>query len=167
MTAALLGGILWREPGGAVKKLRVYVDNSVVSGCFDERFAEVSNALFEAAREGKLTLVVSDLLLAEVADAPEPVRGALSSLPESAITLVETSEEAKRLQALYLEASVVTRTHHRDAQHVAIATVFGADVLASWNLRHLVKLSRIRGFNAVNLREGYAQIDIRKPEVIL
>lgn len=31
----------------------------------------------------------------------------------------------------------------------------------------IVKLARIRGFNAVNVREGYAQIDTRKPEVIL
>lgn len=150
-----------------MKKLRIYIDNSVVGGCFDEEFAEGSNALMQKAREGEVTLVVSDLLLAEVAEAPENVRGVIPSLPESAIAWAETSEEAKRLQALYLEAGVVTEKHHRDAQHVAIAAVFGADVLASWNLRHIVKLARIRGFNAVNVREGYAQIDIRTPEVIV
>ena len=149
-----------------MKKLRIYIDNSVVGGCFDEAFAEGSNALMQLARDGEVILVVSDLLLAEVADAPEHVRGVLPSLPESAISRVGTSEEAKRLQALYLEAGVVTGKYHRDALHVAIATASDVDVLASWNLRHIVKLTRIRGFNAVNMREGHRQIDIRTPEVI-
>jgi hypothetical protein len=150
-----------------VKRLRAYIDNSVVSGCFDERFAEASNALMQMAREGEITLVVSDLLLAEVSAGPEHVRGMLPSVPASSVARVETAEEAKRLQAQYVEAGVVTATHHKDALHVAIATVTGADVLASWNLKHIARLSRIRGFNAVNVREGYAQIDIRTPEVII
>ena len=44
-----------------MKKLRIYVDNSVVSGCFDEQFAEESNALMQMAREDKLVLVVCQL----------------------------------------------------------------------------------------------------------
>jgi len=37
------------------------------------------------------------------------------------------------------------------------------DVLVSWNFRHIVNLDRIRGFNAVNLRGGYALLEIRSP----
>ena len=50
-----------------------------------------------------------------------------------------------------------------DALHVALATVAGADVVASWNFKHIVHLDKVRGFNAVNLVEGYPPIDIRSP----
>lgn len=42
-----------------------------------------------------------------------------------------------------------------DAQHIALATVGHVDVLVSWNFRHVVNLQRIRGYNSVNLRQGY------------
>jgi hypothetical protein len=45
-----------------------------------------------------------------------------------------------------------------DAQHIAIATVARVDVLVRWNLKHIVNLRRIRGYNSVNLRRGYATL---------
>jgi predicted nucleic acid-binding protein len=150
-----------------VKKLRVYIDNSVVSGCFDEQFAEESNALFEAAREGQLTLIVSDILGLEAAKGPEWVSAKLHELSETAVERVEATEEARALQVAYLEAGVLARSSDVDALHVAIATVTHADVVVSWNMRHIVRLERIRGFNAVNLREGYGQIEIRTPREVL
>ena len=47
--------------------------------------------------------------------------------------------------------------------HVALATVARADVILSWNFRHIVHLDKIRRFNAVNLRQGYAIMEIRSP----
>ena len=47
--------------------------------------------------------------------------------------------------------------------HIALATVVDADVLVSWNFRHIVNLARIRGYNSVNLRQGYPVLEIRSP----
>lgn len=33
----------------------------------------------------------------------------------------------------------------------------------SWNFRHILRLSRIRAYNAVNLRLGYPALEIRSP----
>jgi hypothetical protein len=41
-----------------------------------------------------------------------------------------------------------------DAQHIAVATVARVDVLVSWNLKHIVNLRRIQGYNSVNLGLG-------------
>ena len=150
-----------------MKKLRIYIDNSVVSGCFDEEFAEESNALFEMAKEGKVALIVSDHLVTEVSEAPEHIRERFWSLPEAATERVEVSDEALRLQASYLDAGAAPRSAHKDALHVAIATVSQSDVIVSWNFSHIVRLARIRGFNAVNIREGYGQIEIRTPEEVI
>ena len=50
-----------------------------------------------------------------------------------------------------------------DALHVATATVAHADLILSWNFRHIVNFDRIHKFNAVNLMRGYAPIEIHSP----
>ena len=53
-----------------------------------------------------------------------------------------------------------------DMLHIALATVAGADVVASWNFRHIVRFDKIRLFNAVNLEAGYTQVAIHSPREI-
>ena len=50
-----------------------------------------------------------------------------------------------------------------DARHVAAATVAGADVILSWNFKHIVNYERIRKFNGVNALKGYSTIEIHSP----
>ena len=62
---------------------------------------------------------------------------------------------------------MVTQKWANDAGHVAAATVAGADLIVSWNFRHIVHYDKIRAYNAVNLLHGYREIEIRSPlEVI-
>ncbi len=42
---------------------RIYVDTSVIGGCFDDEFKEYSNRLFEEFISGKKRVVISDLVL--------------------------------------------------------------------------------------------------------
>jgi hypothetical protein len=42
-----------------------------------------------------------------------------------------------------------------------------SDVLVSWNFKHIVNLDRIHRYNSVNLREGYALLEIRSPQEVL
>lgn len=42
---------------------------------------------------------------------------------------------------------------------VALATVSRADVIVSWNFRHIVNLNRIRLFHAVNIENGYGMME--------
>jgi len=71
--------------------------------------------------------------------------------------------EAERLQDLYLAASVVGPASANDAMHVALAVVSRADMIVSWNFKHIVHYDKMRGFNAVNVREGYGQLMILSP----
>jgi len=150
-----------------VKTLRLYIDASVIGGCFDEEFSEESCALLQAAEEGKVTLIVSDLLALEMEFAPQRVRDRFASLPPASLEPVLRTAESEGLRDAYLEAGVVGPRAANDAHHVALATVARADVLVSWNFRHIVHLDKIRGFNAVNLKEGYGPIEIRSPREII
>jgi len=148
-------------------RLRIYIDTSVVGGCHDEEFEQDSRALMRMARDGEIRLLVSTLLAAELDQAPENVQTVLPDLPEEALEPVSLSEEASSLRDAYLAAEVVGRKRQDDAYHVALATVTRADMIVSWNFKHIVHFDKIRGFNAVNLREGYMPIEIRTPREVV
>lgn len=150
-----------------MKRLRIYIDTSVVGGCFDEAFSEESGALFQMAREGKIILLVSDLLAEELELAPPEVQKEFGDLPPENLEATTRSQETERLRDVYLAAKVVNPSHKNDAHHVALATVAGADLIVSWNFKHIVHFDKIRGFNAVNFKEGYALIEIRSPKEVV
>ena len=150
-----------------MKPFRVYIDTSVVGGCFDDEFQKLSRRFFEQVRVADIRLLVSDLLIEELEGAPEDVRGLLASLPAEGIEDVFRDAESLALRDAYTQASVVGPTAMNDAFHVAIATVARADVIVSWNFRHFVNLEKIRGFNAANLRMRYGMIDIRSPQEVI
>jgi len=62
---------------------------------------------------------------------------------------------------------VVGKTSLEDCRHIALATIYKVDVLASWNFKHIVNLDRIKGYNSVNLRLGYALFEIRSPKDLI
>lgn len=143
--------------------LRVYVDTSVFGGCLDDEFTVDSLRVMELARSGRLTLIVSDVVVAELAPAPRAVREMMQGLPESAIELWDSDAEIGDLRDAYIKSGVLTSRWIDDAAHVAAATVARADALVSWNFRHVVRLDRIKAFNQVNLANGYGVITILSP----
>jgi predicted nucleic acid-binding protein len=149
-----------------MKTLRIYIDTSVIGGCYEPEFAEASGALIKMAVRGEVVLILSNILAAELARAPEAVQAVLASVPDHQTENVEQSGESEALRDAYLSSGVVGAASAQDAHHVALATVSRADVIVSWNFRHIVHIEKIRGFNAVNLREGYGIIEIRTPKEV-
>lgn len=149
-----------------MRKQRVYIDTSVVGGCIEDEFAEASRRLFEMAERGEIILLASDLLADELVDAPRAVSEILRMLPNDCVEPIIRSEEAYALQEKYLTAGILGQSSDNDALHVALATVAGADIIVSWNFRHIVHLDKIRKYNAINALEGYRPIEIRSPKEI-
>jgi predicted nucleic acid-binding protein len=145
---------------------RVYVDTSVFGGIFDEEFAEASRAFFDQVQAGRFHLLTSALVSAELQDAPPDVQEWFSRF-EPLLELITVSDQALTLSDAYVAAGVVTPRWADDALHVALATVHDAELIVSWNFRHMVNIDRIRGYNAVNLLSGYRTIDIRSPREVI
>ncbi|MBI4668756.1 MAG: PIN domain protein [Elusimicrobia bacterium] len=146
---------------------RIYVDNSVIGGCYDKEFAEDSKAFFKRITAGEFVAVISDITLRELQGAPPEVQGIIKQLPAEAVEIVEENDESVRLAELYLQAGVVSRNYSTDAAHIALAGAQRVDVLVSWNFKHIVNLERIRAYNSVNIREGYPPLEIRSPKEVL
>jgi len=147
--------------------LRVYLDTSVVGGCFDAQFQAASNQLFAEFSQGKKIAIISDLLLLEMEEAPAEVKAKLASIPGIHQRRVFLGMEAIELAAAYLKEGIVAESSLSDARHIAIASVERADVLVSWNFAHIVNLGRIRQYQAVNLLMGYPPLEIRSPKEVL
>lgn len=148
-------------------KKRIYIDTSVVGGYFDEEFEKGTIPFFDLVNKGKITIIVSDILDAELLRAPDFVKQLLNDIDENNIERISLDEKAKQLADKYIEANVVGKTSKADCQHIAMATISNADVLVSWNFKHIVNLDRIRGYNGINYQNNYKMIEIRTPKEIL
>jgi predicted nucleic acid-binding protein len=148
-------------------KQRIYIDTSIVGGYFDKEFAEATTALFERLKNKEVVFVVSEVLYAELAGAPEHVQNLLNEYSDDCFEYIPLSEEAKELANAYIVEKVVGATSLEDCQHIAMATLCKVDVLASWNFKHIVNLTRIKGYNAVNLKKGYTTLEIRNPKELI
>jgi predicted nucleic acid-binding protein len=141
-----------------MKPLRVYCDTSVIGGCFDPEFETDSLRLIKAVENRQVKLVLSDVVLAELVDAPEDVQGIVRALPAAAVEKVEITEKVLSLRDAYLAAKILSPRWAGDATHVAAATAARADAIVSWNFQHIVRLDKMKAYNEVNLFQGYGML---------
>jgi predicted nucleic acid-binding protein len=146
---------------------RFYFDTSVFGGLFDQEFEEETAILFEKVELGQIICVYSELTEREISKAPQKVKDFFVSLKSENKERVIVTPEALELGQTYVNEKVVGNTSLDDCIHIALATLNKVDVLVSWNFKHIVNVYRIRGYNSINLRLGYSQIEIRSPKEIV
>jgi len=148
------------------KLIRVYADTSVFGGLFDEEFETASKAFFDAVKKGSFKLITSELVREEIQVGPQKVLDIFEEFLVIA-EIAEVSDSVLELQQSYVEAGIVSERYATDAMHVALATVSNADVIISWNFKHIVNFQKIPLYNAVNTLNRFGKIAIYSPlEVI-
>lgn len=146
-----------------MKKLRVYLDTSVIAGCLDDEFSLESNQLMEAIKQEKFILLMSDIIVSELINASQAVKDILLSIPQRVIEVVKITPEVLQLRDAYINEGVVTSKSINDATHVAAATIARAAAIISWNFKHIVRLDKMKGYNQINLLNGYGILTIISP----
>jgi hypothetical protein len=106
------------------------------------------------------------LVLAEIRDTPDPDRQEAIEGLAADFEVLAITPEAEILVDAYLAHGVFTEKTRNDGTHVAIAVTHGIQYLASWNFRHLVKVTKRRQVNLVNALEGYQPIEIVAPPLL-
>ncbi len=144
-------------------KQRLYIDTSVFGGFYDEEFSEFTKPLFERLQKGEFTLLFSAVTQDELNPAPDNVKKLVENIKVEDTEFLETNEEVVDLATQYILEKVVGQTSLPDCLHIALATINRADFLISWNFKHIVNVQRIRGYNAINIKNGYKQLEIRSP----
>lgn len=149
-----------------MKKLRVYIDTSVVGGVFDSVFAQASIQFFKQAKTGRFQLVSSAIMTKEIEPAPQQVRGFFEQILPF-VEMVPLTRDATELKNAYLNAKIVSKKYEDDALHVAIATANQCPVIVSWNFKHIVHFDKMSFYNAVNTLQGFGKIAIVSPSEVI
>ncbi len=144
-------------------KQRIYIDTSVFGGYFDDEFAEHTKPLFKRLKNNEFKLLFSSVTQDELNNAPKRVKDLVIGLKAEWTELLDVTDEAIELASDYIAEGVVGQTSFADCLHIALATINRADYLISWNFKHIVNVDRIRGYNSINIKKGYKQLEIRSP----
>jgi hypothetical protein len=89
-------------------KQRIYIDTSVIGGCFDKEFEEWSNKLFDEFINGNKIAVISDITTKELIDAPMQVKNLIDLLPSTSINTLVRNDEVDFLASKYIEFHAVS-----------------------------------------------------------
>jgi predicted nucleic acid-binding protein len=154
-----------------MKKLKIYLDTSVISHLQADDAPEKMAKTLEFWKyliNGEYDAYISELVIAEFNNCSEPKKSKLEGLLRQApIIELEIDDEVTTLADRYMTEGLFPNKYRDDAIHIAIASVFGCNVVVSWNFKHMVKIRTILGVNGVNKIMGYSDVEIVTPEVIV
>ena len=145
---------------------KIYIDTSVLGGYFDKEFDIATRRLFDQVKKGEYRVVLSNVTASELLKAPERVRILLNEL-DIDYEIIALTDDAVNLALEYIKENVVGQSSYDDCLHIAIATISRLDLLVSWNFKHIVNIKRIRGYNGINIKNGYPSIEIRSPQDLI
>lgn len=149
-----------------MKKLKIYLDTSVIGGSFDDGFKEHSIRLIKNLKKDRIIGIISEITIRELENAPDFVKKDFETYEEK-LEVVVITEEMKELAEDYIKDKIITKKYYEDALHIACATVYQVDLLVSWNFKHIVNFNKIMQFNAGNIKNGYKSLQIYSPMEVL
>lgn len=117
-------------------------------------------------RMGIFRPLVSEVVAAEIEEAPVSVQSIYAELVSIDAEVLTVGENALGLAEEYQNRGILTPNFYDDGLHIALATVAEADLLVSWNFKHIVRFDKIRLFNAVNIEFGYKSLQIFSPREV-
>lgn len=147
-----------------MKKLKCYLDTSIISAYYDERDLEKKEKTIEMWKELiNYEVYISELVVAELERDKDIKKRSKKLTLVNKLTKLKVTEEAGNLAELYIRHKIIPRKYEGDALHIAIAVINNTDIIISWNFAHMVKLKTKREVNAINLLQGYREVDIVSP----
>jgi predicted nucleic acid-binding protein len=156
-----------------MKKRKLYLDTSILGFALNRhdliRQAE-ANRLLRQIRAGHFLGAYSYVTEMEVAEAPPRIARRLQHKIAWASlrrVRVRSRSQAHGLAERYCRSAVIPREYFDDALHVAIATLWRADALVSYNYTHIVRLDTMVEVNAINREEGLAEVFLCQPREVL
>ena len=155
---------------GNLQKPVVYLDCNVVSFLTgwlspkaDSRHMQVTTREWWQRVQGRVVPVISEVVWTEL------VRGNAKCAAERRLTVAgmpmwKESPSARALGRELMRTGAVDKSQLRDAAHIAVAAVGGADVLLSWNFQHVASEENMPKIKAVVERAGFRCPHITSPD---
>jgi len=80
---------------------------------------------------------------------------------------VEITDEMLSTAGRFIDMGILTQKSYVDCQHIAAAIHTGCDLVVSWNFQHMVNVNTIKGARVVTAIEGYKDILICSPNMLI
>lgn len=114
----------------------------------------------------KHTLLISDEVVAELADSEFPGRDAALEMLRG-LQLLELTPDVRDVAELFVREKLMPAPAvSGDAIHAAVATVHRVDFLVTWNARHLANNNKRIHFATVCFRLGLVPPQIVTPDLL-
>lgn len=149
----------------------VYIETSII-GYLTARSA--SDVVFQARqlltrqwwddRRKSYDLLISQLVVDEVSAGDEAAAQERLELVNGIPLLDAFQSAVGTLSDLLIDRHLLPPKAKTDAQHVAVATVFGVDYLLTWNCRHIANAERLPRIYSTLREEGYEPPLVVTPE---
>lgn len=157
-----------------MKQRKLYLDSSVLGFAVNRRATArrvEANRLLRQIREGHFVGGYSFVLEDEILAAPHRVAARLRHKVGWARLhriSVPSRSRSHDLAQEYGEARIIPWEYFDDALHIAVATLWRADALVSYNFAHIVRLETMVRVNSINRTKELAEVFLCQPsEVIL
>lgn len=154
-----------------MKRLKVYLDTSVVSYLYQEDAPEKMQdtlLLWELFKEGVYEVYVSDIVFREIDRcSEEKLNILLDYLDQIEYHEVETDSNTIELAEKFIDFGILKKKSFDDCQHIAAAILAGCDIIISWNFKHIVNVKTVKGVKVITTLEGYKDLMIYPPSVLL
>lgn len=143
---------------------RLYLDTSVINFLLADDAPEkrdVTIRLFQLIRQGgRFEVFTSTVTEREIERTRDPLRreallAVLKTFPIEVVRHELILAHISSLEKAYVVEKVLPMRSVDDAAHMAVATYIGADMLVSWNQKHLANFTREQRFAEVNRRLGW------------
>ena len=152
--------------------MKIYLETTVPNFLFAEDATEKRDATREFwnwLRLGTEQVFTSELVIEELKRTPDPMhrRRLLTALDELEITVLTADARVRGFADLLAACGAVPVRLREDAFPIAIAAVCEMNILASWNLKHIVKLRTMTAVNDLCLTYGLQPPRILTPQAIV
>lgn len=155
-----------------MKKLKIYLDTSVISYLLQpdapEKMEE-TRRFWEILKEGRIYEVyISDIVLNEISRcSKEKLDILLAFLNQIEYNIIGTDEKILELADKFIDFGILKQKCIEDCQHIAAALLAECDIITSWNFKHIVNVKTIKGVKVITTLEGYKDLLIYPPSVLL
>lgn len=154
-----------------MQKLKVYLDTSVISYLYQEDAPEKMQdtlQLWEKFKNHEYEVYISDIVINEIGACKEEKFNILMAyLNQIDYYIVDTGEDTVGLAEKFIDFGILKQKSFDDCQHIASAILAGCDIIISWNFKHIVNVKTIRGVKVITTLEGYKDLLIFPPSVLL
>jgi predicted nucleic acid-binding protein len=154
-------------------KKRVYIETSVVSYLAARPSRDIIVAGHQETTRDLWPYLTSkyetyiSAIVYEEAGKGDPDQAKMRLAAIEAFPMLDIDEEARILAKKIIDGRGVPPAYPEDALHIAVATVNGMDVMATWNFAHLNNPFIRKAVRRIVEREGYVCPEICSPQELL